>query len=170
MVEAGCIENMYFDPVSGREGKKPIPEMMYAYFGKENVFFYEADAWGLAEQMEDACVLVEYGVSVLNHSEMIFPAHLTDADVKEYDRRTDEAMEARKVREEKLREERREASLVLLLDSPATTGLRAENGGTFTPNRVYGHLEKDGEKIHGSLETNEEGRAYFLPSTWNEER
>lgn len=170
VIEAGAIENLYFDPITGREGKSPIPEELYAYFGKEQVFRYERDAWNLAEEMLEACPLVEYGICVLDHSDIVFPSHLTDGDVLEYNEKASEAAKAYRREEEKRREERREASLVLLLDKLQPEGLRAENGGTFKPVRIYGHLEKGGKEIHGSLEMDMEGRTYFLPSDWNEER
>lgn len=168
VIEAGAIENIYFDPITGRDGKNPIPETLYAYFGKEEVYRYQADAWEFAEEMLDACSFVEYGICVLDHSSTVFPSHLTDEDVAAYEKKLDEKMEKVKVVEEAEREARKEAALVWLVD--AQKSFRAENGGTFTPHSSYGNLEKDGVKVHGSMSWDEKGRAYFLPSDWNERK
>lgn len=168
VIEAGAIENIYYDPIVGTEGKLPIPETLFSYFGKEKVFIREAEAREYAEELADACTILEYGVCMLDHSDMVFPSHLTDADVEAYEKRLDEKMEKYRAVQEKLRQERREAAIVWLLG--AQENVRAENGGTFTYHASYGYLEKDGKKVHGSMSRDEEGRAYFLPSDWNEEK
>jgi hypothetical protein len=103
---------------------------------------------------------------MLDHSDMLFPSHLTDADVEAYEARLDEKVEKYWAVQEALKEQRREAALVWLVD--AQKNVRAENGGTFTPHSLYGYLEKDGVKVHGSMGWDDLGRSYFLPSDWND--
>lgn len=168
MIEASAIENIYYDPITAREGRLPVPETLFSYFGKEKVFRYEANAWARAEQKEEACLVLEHGVCVLDHSDIIFPSHLTDADVVAYEKRLDKKMEQVRKLENAAMEVRREAAIIWLVD--AQKNVRAENGGTFTPHSLYGYLEKDGVKVHGSMGWDDLGRSYFLPSDWNERK
>jgi hypothetical protein len=162
VIEACAIENLYYNPITGREGKTPIPEMLYAYFGKEEVFRRQADVQEAIGTLEKDYAFLEYGVCMLDHSSIVFPSHLTDALVAAYEKQVDEKMsQVRKV-EEAERDAKREASLILMFD--AQKNVRAENGGTFIPNVAYGHLEKDGTKVYGSMSWDGEGRSYFLPS------
>jgi len=105
---------------------------------------------------------------VLDHSDIIFPSHLTDADVVAYEKRLDEKMEKVREAEEAASEARKEAALIWLVD--AQKDVRAENGGTFVPNVAYGSLKVNGVEIRGSMSWDEKGRSYFLPHNWNERK
>ena len=166
VIEAGAIENIYYDPITAREGRLPVPETLFSYFGKEKVFRYEANAWARAEQKEEACLVLEHGVCVLDHSDIIFPSHLTDADVVAYEKRLDKKMEQVRKLENAAMEARREAAIIWLVD--AQKNVRAENGGTFVPHVAYGSLKVNGVDTRGSMSWDKEGRSYFLPDNWNE--
>lgn len=163
VAHAMAIDNLYYDIVSGEDQKDFIPEMAFMYFGDCEVFTEMSEAMAKASELAENYSILEYGISVLDHSNQVFEK-FTEEQLKAYNEETDMLIRAHQAERKARLDAKREAATLHL---PAGTKVRPGtcNGVVF--------VTADGKELRGSLELPEvilTEDMDFLPHNWNEDK
>jgi hypothetical protein len=178
VIHATGIENICYNVASGEYQADFIPQEAFSYFGDAPVFTNKDDALVAAHRIADQIPVLEYGVSILDHSHQIFKT-FSEEEMEFYRAEVENQIKRhRQERDAAFEAKRKEASVSF------------REGMHFEPAVVYGYLVKeDGTKVHGMLAgikhlvgaldagsengistafSAEGENVEFLPSDWND--
>lgn len=163
VAHAMAVENICYNMKTGDYQKDFIPEIVFDYFGDCRVFIDEGEALKYAHELEKEYDILEYGVSILDHSHQVFPSNLTKDDVERYEVEMDKEANRHRAEREQERQEWVANNQVGL--TPLADGcLRAPGGGEFVPRVMYGDLMvAPGKTLRGRVTVGDRGECTFLP-------
>ena len=167
VTEAQNIEDLTYDVATNKYRKDFIPERAFAFFRHASVFSAPSEAFAYAFELAEKAPILEYGVSMLDHTHQTYPSHLTEEDLERYEVEVDKTINRiRGTREQELQRKRAEAEVEVIPNSDLS--FTSGSGEKFVPILFYGYLHtQSGEQIHGAVRPLPDGSFRFLPSDWS---
>ena len=157
---AQAIENVYYDVSSGEQWENFIPERAFQYFSEAKVLTDSKTALWTAHTLAETYSVLEYGVSILDHSDQVFQT-FTEEQMEFYEAEAEDAMGRSRDQRRLERQKRQEAATIRL---PAGTKIQ--------PGYCHGVLfvTPEGEEVRGTLTLLDlvlSEDTDFLPNDWN---